>query len=83
MRQISAISSANPADNEILELLVIFMEECSECSIEASKLIRFGIDSVENLFKLKKEVGDLLFMIGLLKDYGIVEHDPELDEFIE
>lgn len=53
------------------ELLVIFMEECAEASVEASKLIRFGQNDGE-IGSLAREVGDLLCMIDLLEKYGLI-----------
>ena len=63
----------------IEELLVILQEECAEVIQAASKCRRFGIDNMytkgsgtqrENL---TKELGDLLCMIELCIDRGIVE----------
>ena len=53
------------------ELLVIFMEECAEASVEASKIIRFGQND-EEVGSLTREIGDLLCMINLLEDYGLI-----------
>ena len=53
------------------ELLVIFMEECAEASVEASKVIRFGQND-EEIGSLVKEVGDLICMINLLEEYGLI-----------
>lgn len=50
------------------ELLVIFMEECAEAQVEASKIIRFGSSNAIN-----NEVGDLLCMVELLKEYGLID----------
>tara|TARA_B000000557_G_scaffold157515_1_gene127669 strand:+ start:1280 stop:1546 length:267 start_codon:yes stop_codon:yes gene_type:complete len=56
------------------ELLVIFMEECAEASVEASKIIRFGQND-EEIGSLVKEVGDLVCMINLLEEYGILNRN--------
>ncbi len=56
------------------ELLVIFMEECAEASVEASKIIRFGQND-EEVGSLVKEVGDLVCMINLLEEYGILNRN--------
>ena len=56
------------------ELLVIFMEECAEASVEASKVIRFGQND-EEVGSLVKEVGDLMCMINLLEEYGIINRN--------
>ena len=53
------------------ELLVIFMEECAEASVEASKVIRFGRND-EEIGSLSREVGDLVCMINLLEEYGLI-----------
>jgi hypothetical protein len=55
------------------ELLTIFMEECAEATVEASKLIRFGSETISNVYKMEAEVGDLLCMIDLLDEYGIID----------
>ena len=56
------------------ELLVIFMEECAEASVEASKIIRFGQND-EEVGSLVKEVGDLVCMINLLEEYGLINRN--------
>ena len=52
------------------ELMVILMEECSEVAIEAAKMIRFGY---ENNQKLESEVGDLMCMLNLLYEHGLID----------
>lgn len=54
------------------ELLTILMEECAELAVEASKVIRFGYEKSD---RLESEVGDVLCMIQLLQDYGLVNMD--------
>ena len=56
------------------ELLVIFMEECAEASVEASKIIRFGQND-EEIGSINREVGDLICMINLLEEYGIINRN--------
>tara|TARA_B100000123_G_C25619784_1_gene379588 strand:- start:203 stop:469 length:267 start_codon:yes stop_codon:yes gene_type:complete len=56
------------------ELLVIFMEECAEASVEASKVIRFGRND-EEIGSLSREVGDLMCMINLLEEYGLINRN--------
>ena len=56
------------------ELLVIFMEECAEASVEASKVIRFGRND-EEVGSLAREVGDLVCMINLLEEYGLINRN--------
>lgn len=55
------------------ECLTIFMEECAEATVEASKLIRFGSDTMENVHKLEVEIGDLMCMIDLLSEYNLID----------
>lgn len=62
---------SNVSIDEKEELLVIFMEECAEASVEASKIIRFGQND-EEIGSLAREIGDLLCMINLLEDYGLI-----------
>lgn len=50
------------------ELLTIFMEECAEAIVEASKVMRFGNDTQT----LESEVGDLFCMINLLHKYDLI-----------
>jgi len=59
--------------SEKVELLTIFMEECAEATVEASKLIRFGSETFADVHKMEVEVGDLLCMIDLLDEYGIID----------
>ena len=59
---------------ERCELLTILMEECAELTVEASKLIRFGSDvDFGKVHKMEVEAGDVMCMINLLSDYGIVD----------
>ncbi len=44
------------------ELLTIFMEECAEAIVEASKIIRFG----NGTDSLEAEIGDLYCMLDLM-----------------
>ena len=64
-------STENISIDEKEELLVIFMEECAEASVEASKIIRFGRND-EEIGSLSREIGDLLCMIDLLQEYGLI-----------
>lgn len=65
------------------ELLNITLEECAEVTQAISKVFRFGFDSthpntpdVTNKMHLEEEIGDLLCMIDLLQDKGIL--DPNI-----
>ncbi len=62
------------------EILVITQEECAEVIQEISKIFRFGIqethkDGMLHQEKLETEVGDLLCMINLLTQHGLVRHE--------
>jgi NTP pyrophosphatase (non-canonical NTP hydrolase) len=59
------------------EILVITQEECAEVIQEISKIFRFGIDEAhkEGMLhqeKLETEVGDLLCMINLMTQHGLI-----------
>lgn len=59
-------------NDEKKELLTIFMEECAEATVEASKLIRFGAETFGDVYRMEVEVGDILCMIDLLDEYGLI-----------
>lgn len=50
------------------ELLTIFMEECSEAIMEASKVIRFG----NGTDRLEAEIGDIYCMLNLLHERDMI-----------
>jgi NTP pyrophosphatase (non-canonical NTP hydrolase) len=58
------------------EILLITQEECAEVTQAISKVFRFGFDSVHkginNRQHLEEEIGDLMCMIDLMIDNGIV-----------
>lgn len=58
------------------EVLLIAQEECAEVTQAISKVFRFGIDGVHNgksnREHLEEECGDLLCMIELMIERGIV-----------
>jgi len=59
------------------EILVITQEECAEVIQEISKIFRFGIDQLHkdgmsHQLKLEMEIGDLMCMINLLTEHGVV-----------
>lgn len=68
----------------IQEILDILQEECAEVIQNISKCRRFGMENVylkgegTQREQLVKEIGDVLAMIELLKENGIVSKD-ELD----
>jgi NTP pyrophosphatase (non-canonical NTP hydrolase) len=65
---------------KVTEILTIAQEECAEVIQVISKIHRFGIGNehvgsqrgITNTEKLEEEVGDLLAMIDLLVDNGIL-----------
>jgi NTP pyrophosphatase (non-canonical NTP hydrolase) len=65
--------------SKITEALTILSEECGEVVQVAAKCQRFGIDGVNpvdnstNRSRLTQEVGDLLCMIEILTELGIVD----------
>tara|TARA_Y100000389_G_scaffold29949_1_gene25424 strand:- start:944 stop:1192 length:249 start_codon:yes stop_codon:yes gene_type:complete len=56
--------------NKREELLVITMEECAEVSQACSKMLRFN--EQEDYENLQDEIGDLMCMVELLKQEGMV-----------
>lgn len=62
-------------------LLICLMEECAEVQHMASKCLRFGLDEVHitdlsqppNLERLKAEIVDLIGVLALLDENGILE----------
>lgn len=58
------------------EILLITQEECAEVTQAISKVFRFGFESSHkgesNKERLEEEVGDLMCMIDLLIDSGVV-----------
>jgi NTP pyrophosphatase (non-canonical NTP hydrolase) len=67
-------------DPTVEEIFVILQEECAELIQEVSKIKRFGIDDkhkdgLTHRAKLEMEVGDVLCMIDLLIEHGVVDKD--------
>ena len=66
----------NSKENEILNIL---QEECAEVIQMVSKCRRFGMDGTHlkdggtNRERLTEEIGDVLCMLKLAQDYGIVD----------
>lgn len=64
------------------QILLICQEECAEVTQAISKVFRFGFDSVyndrSNHQRLTEEVGDLLCMIDLIMETGILNEDAIL-----
>jgi NTP pyrophosphatase (non-canonical NTP hydrolase) len=65
-------------DPKIKEVMDILQEECAEVIQAVSKISRFGIDNLKpgkpktNREHLEEELGDMLAMIDILKEKGIV-----------
>lgn len=63
------------------EILNITSEECAEIIQAISKINRFGLDNLKpgkpktNRGHLEEEVGDLMAMIDLLIDSGLIDGD--------
>ena len=59
------------------QILLICQEECAEVTQAISKVFRFGFDSVyndrSNLQRLTEEAGDLLCMIELMMETGVLD----------
>jgi len=56
---------------EKIELLAIVAEECGELVQECMKIVRFGQDN-DNI---TKEAGDVMCMIQLLEEKGLVKYE--------
>ena len=67
------------------EVMLIAQEECAEVIQAISKVFRFGMDDIHpttnksNRDSLEEEVGDLLCMIELLQEHGIVNSTSVLN----
>ena len=64
---------------QVQEALDILQEECGEVIVEVSKCRRFGVDSlhyktgVKHSIMLENEVADVLSLIDILIDQGILD----------
>jgi NTP pyrophosphatase (non-canonical NTP hydrolase) len=67
--------------SKIKEVMDILQEECAEVIQAVSKISRFGIDNLKpgkpktNREHLEEEVGDMLAMIDIMIEQGIVTQD--------
>ena len=67
------------------ETLVITLEECAEVTQAISKCFRFGLDQVKpgkpktNREHLEEEIGDLMCMIDILIQRGVISNDSVVD----
>lgn len=74
---------ANP--NRYQEALDILQEECGEVIVEVSKCRRFGLNTthyktgLEHNKMLEIEIGDVLAMIDILEEQGIIDHNALMD----
>lgn len=63
--------------NDTNEIMLIAQEECAEVTQAISKIFRFGMDSqhngASNKTRLEEELGDLLCMIEMMIENGIVD----------
>ena len=64
------------------EILLIAQEECAEVTQAISKVFRFGMDAVHNertnRERLTEETGDLLCMIELMVESGMIDRKEML-----
>ena len=63
---------------ERTELLAIMAEECGELTQECMKIVRFGTQpqfDVDALQNLTKEAGDVMCMLQLLEEKGLVKYE--------
>jgi NTP pyrophosphatase (non-canonical NTP hydrolase) len=64
------------------EILLIAQEECAEVTQAISKVFRFGMDMIykdrSNKERLTEEVGDLLCMIELMIESGMIDRNEML-----
>lgn len=66
-------------ESQIQEAMDILQEECAEAIVEVSKIRRFGINEVHyksgltHRTQLEMELGDVMAMIDILVDQGVVE----------
>ena len=73
MNKFAMMKQKNAIDSEIM---LITQEECAEVSQAISKVFRFGMDDeykgITNREHLEEEIGDLMCMIDLLIENGII-----------
>ena len=69
----------------LVERLLILAEECAEVTQCVSKILRFGVNTpnyykpeVTNRDNLAMEIGDVMGLINILIDYGLITQD-EID----
>ena len=71
-------------DDKVKEVLLITQEECAEVTQAISKVFRFGFDDCwprgedwvpTNKERLEEEAGDLLCMIDIMVEHGIISDE--------
>jgi NTP pyrophosphatase (non-canonical NTP hydrolase) len=69
-------------DDKVKEILLITQEECAEVTQAISKVFRFGLNerwpepiNPTNKERLEEEVGDLLCMIDIMVENGIISDE--------
>ena len=69
-------------DDKVKEILLITQEECAEVTQAISKVFRFGLNErwpepidPTNKERLEEEVGDLLCMIDIMVENGIISDE--------
>lgn len=66
-------------DKSSKEVMLIAQEECAEVIQAISKIFRFGVDETyngrTNRQRLEEETGDLLCMIQLMMEKGIIDEE--------
>jgi len=69
-------------DDKVKEVLLITQEECAEVTQAISKVFRFGLNerwpepiNPTNKERLEEEVGDLLCMIDIMVEHGIISDE--------
>lgn len=77
-RFITPVELPTPFEDELLK---VFIEECLEAGIRALKAQRFGLGETQpgqgfsNRQRLGHEIGDILTMVALLTDWGLVDDE--------
>lgn len=65
------------------EVMLIAQEECAEVTQAISKVFRFGFDSEHNgktnREHLEEEIGDLVCMIDLMREHGLISWESVMD----
>ena len=69
--------------NEYQKSLIMLVEECSEVQHICSKIFRFGFNTryndISNKEYLEKELGDVLAMVDILINAGVINENKVLD----